>query len=148
MRTKQAVAEAVRGRRAVRRATPTGQVLAKPGQPLEAEQIDLLRAGTRRRDRVSGLRRLHWPRGGRDWPWSSLLFLLCGVHMRYRQRGPLASLARLIVHPVAGRGRRGAGPLGRPTPWRAELVPLLLFGMTMAIVYRQELALLLSGVLA
>jgi putative nucleotidyltransferase with HDIG domain len=33
-------------------------------------------------------------------------------------------------------------------PWRAELVPLMLFGMTMAIVYRQELALLLSGVLA
>ncbi len=33
-------------------------------------------------------------------------------------------------------------------PWRAELVPLLLFGMTMAIVYRQELALLMSGVLA
>ena len=32
--------------------------------------------------------------------------------------------------------------------WRAELVPLMLFGMTMAIVYRQELALLLSGVLA
>ena len=33
-------------------------------------------------------------------------------------------------------------------PWRAELVPLMLFGMTMSIVYRQELALLLSGVLA
>ena len=32
--------------------------------------------------------------------------------------------------------------------WRAELVPLMLFGMTMAIVYRQEVALLLSGVLA
>ena len=31
-------------------------------------------------------------------------------------------------------------------PWRAELAPLMLFGMTMAIVYRQELALLLSGV--
>ena len=32
--------------------------------------------------------------------------------------------------------------------WRAELVPLMLFGMTMAIVYRQELALLLAGMLA
>jgi hypothetical protein len=32
--------------------------------------------------------------------------------------------------------------------WRAELVPLMLFGMTMAIVYRQEVALLMTGVLS
>ncbi len=32
--------------------------------------------------------------------------------------------------------------------WRGELVPVLLFGMTMAIVYRQELALLLAGMVA
>ena len=41
-----------------------------------------------------------------------------------------------------------AWPVGRRGPWRGELVPLLLFGMTMAIVYRQEVALLLSGLLA
>lgn len=32
--------------------------------------------------------------------------------------------------------------------WRAELIPLLLFGQTVAIAYRQELALLLSGIVA
>ena len=32
--------------------------------------------------------------------------------------------------------------------WRGEILPLLLFGMTMAIVYRLEFALLLTGVLS
>ncbi len=32
--------------------------------------------------------------------------------------------------------------------WRAELIPLLLFGMTVAIAHNQELALLLSSAVA
>ena len=33
-------------------------------------------------------------------------------------------------------------------PWRAELLPVLLFGQMTAIAYRQELAILLSGTLS
>ena len=70
------------------------------------------------------------------------------MHMRYRQRGPLASLSRLgfilAMATIAVVLSRWASA----DAWRGELVPVLLFGMTMAIVYRQELALLLSGVLA
>ena len=49
-----------------------------------------------------------------------------------------------------GRRRRGAGALGRirRTPGAPNCVPVLLFGMMMAIVYRQELALLLAGAVA
>ena len=69
--------------------------------------------------------------------------------MRYRQRGPLASLTRLIVLLLLADRHGGAGALGRSAnAWRGELVPVLLFGMIMAIVYRQELALLLAGVVA
>ncbi len=77
-----------------------------------------------------------------------VMFVLCGIYMRYRQRGPLASLTRLSVilalAVITVAVSRWA-PVGR---WRAEIVPLMLFGMTMAIVYRQELAVLLCGVLA
>ena len=74
--------------------------------------------------------------------------MLCGIYMRYRQRGPLASLTRLSVILVLAVATVALAAWAAGDPWRAELVPLLLFGMTMAIVYRQELALLLSGVVA
>ena len=72
------------------------------------------------------------------------LFTLCGMYMRYRQRGIQAGLDRL------------AGALGLAVgtvflavavdPYRAELAAVILFGMIVAIAYRQELALLFSGV--
>jgi hypothetical protein len=77
-----------------------------------------------------------------------VLFLLCGAYMRYKQPGPLASVRRLLGLLVLAVGTVALARVASLDPWRAELVPLMLFGMTMAIVYRQELALLFSGVLA
>ena len=77
-----------------------------------------------------------------------VLFILCGMYMRFRQRGPLARLGRLTVMLLLAVGTVAVARAASVEPWRAELVPLMLFGMTMSIVYRQELALLLSGVLA
>jgi putative nucleotidyltransferase with HDIG domain len=77
-----------------------------------------------------------------------VLLLLCGVYMRYRQRGPPASVGRLVGLLVLAVGTVALARAASLDPWRAELVPLMVFGMTMAIVYRQELAILLSGVLA
>ena len=74
--------------------------------------------------------------------------LLCGIYMRYRQRGPLASLTRLIVLLLMAVAAVGAARWAAAGPWHAELLPVLLFGMIMAIVYRQELALLLAGAVA
>ena len=65
------------------------------------------------------------------------LSVLCGIYMRYRHRGPLASLTRLSIAAGLMAIAGGAGPLGfGRRRWRAELIPLLLFGMTMAIAYR------------
>ncbi|MDY0169024.1 MAG: HDIG domain-containing protein [Thermoguttaceae bacterium] len=76
------------------------------------------------------------------------LFVLCGVYMRYRQRGPLASVVRLNVMLLLAIITVALCRVASHDAWRAELVPLMLFGMTMAIVHRQELGLLLSAVTA
>ena len=128
-----------------------GQPLAKAGQPLGYPQISLLRL----EHTEAMAQRAHehvWQLIARGLAVTSLIFvglLLCGIHMRYRQRGPLASLTRLIVLLLMAIAAVGlARWAGLADAWRGEIVPVLLFGMIMAIVYRQELALLMSGVVA
>ena len=76
------------------------------------------------------------------------LFVLCGMYMRYRQRGPLASATRLTVLLMLAILTVILARIASHDAWRAEIVPLMLFGMTVAIVHRQELGLLLSAVVA
>lgn len=125
-----------------------GQPLAKAGQPLDySPQLDLLYreyiAAMSERPLATSLARA---------AAISLLvfiaFVLCGVHMRYRRRGPLASLTRLIVLLLMAVATVAVARWGSGNAWRGELAAVLLFAMTMAIVYRQELALLLAGVVS
>ena len=124
-----------------------GQPLAAAGQPLDAKKIELLKLEY---DAFLAQR----PLARRLASAAAMFFMvfglliLCGVYMRYRQRGPLASLGRLTVILLLALATVLLARWAADDAWRAELAPLLLFGMTMAIVYRQELALLLSGVLA
>ncbi|MGO8688967.1 MAG: HD family phosphohydrolase [Thermoguttaceae bacterium] len=126
---------------------PVGSSVALAEHPLDAEQIELLKL-----EYAAYL--AHRPAALRLARTAAVLFLLfallmlCGIHMRYRQRGPLASLGRLSVILVLALATVVLARWAALDPWRAELAPLLLFGMTMAIVYRQELALLMSGILA
>jgi len=77
-----------------------------------------------------------------------MMLVLCGIYARYRQRGPLASFGRLSVILALAVITVALSRWAPVERWRAGIVPLMLFGMTMAIVYRQELAVLLCGVLA
>jgi putative nucleotidyltransferase with HDIG domain len=124
-----------------------GQVLARVGQPLGAEQIELLEleydAAMNRRPVGEKLER-----AGAVIAMVFVAFLLCGIQMRWRQRGPLTSLTRLIVLLLLAITTVAAARWASADAWRGEIVPLLLFGMVMAIVYRQELALMLSGILS
>jgi cyclic-di-AMP phosphodiesterase PgpH len=143
--TKQEIENAVRSVGPVVVEYAAGQTLAKAGEHLERAQVALLGTEYARameqRSPVALLRR-----AAAVTALVFAAFVLCGVYMRYRQRGPLASMTRLIVLVLlAITAVVFAGWVAAP-PWRAELVPLLLFGMTMAIVYRRELALLLAGV--
>lgn len=77
-----------------------------------------------------------------------VMLVLCGIYMRYRQRGPLASFARLSVILALAVTTVAVSRWPPVVVLGAEITPLMLFGMTMAIVYRQELSVLLCGVLA
>ena len=74
------------------------------------------------------------------------MYVLCGFYIFHREQHLLGDLRRfstilcLFVLVVA------LGWLFAKDHWRAELVPLVLFGMIITIAYRQELALLLSAV--
>jgi membrane-associated HD superfamily phosphohydrolase len=121
-----------------------GQTLAPANKPLDKEQIELLA--------------LEYAKAMHGRPISKMIarsiavtgsmfvaMLLCGIYMRYRQRGPLASLTRLLVLMLLSVVVVGAARWCGLAEWPTELMPVLLFGMMMAIVYRQELALLLTG---
>lgn len=125
-----------------------GQPLVKAGETLDYPRIDLLR-----REYVEAMnQRPFIKKANRSIAATGLIFaglLICGIHMRYRQRGPLASLTQLIVLLLFATATVGlARWSGMANPWQGELAPVLLFGMIMAIVYRQELALLLAGVVS
>ena len=122
-------------------------VLADAGEPLDSESIALLAAEhaaycAERPLRMRLLRALTMALVAFS------LFVLCGVYMRYRQRGPLASVVRLNVMLLLAIVTVALSRAASHDAWRAELVPLMLFGITMAIVHRQELGLLLSAVTA
>ena len=124
-----------------------GQTLAKADRPLTYEQIDLLKL-----EYASAMDRRHSQQIGkmlsRGAAVVSLVFaalVLCGIYMRCRQRGPLARLTRLLVLMSLAICTVALARWAAADPWRGEILPVLLFGMTMTIVYKQELALLLSG---
>ncbi len=124
-----------------------GELLAAAGKPLDAQEMERLRLEYRA---ILAQR----PLGVKFVRTSAVLamifgmFILCGVYMRYRQRGPLASTVRLTVILLMAVVTVALARWASADEWRAEIIPPMLFGMTVAIVYRQELALLLSVVLA
>ncbi|MEO8493799.1 MAG: HDIG domain-containing metalloprotein [Planctomycetota bacterium] len=76
------------------------------------------------------------------------MYVLCGSYLFFHERRLLTDTRRLatmlalvvatviICHTAAG------------DRWRADIIPITLFGMTVAVAYRRELALLLSAVVA
>jgi putative nucleotidyltransferase with HDIG domain len=73
------------------------------------------------------------------------LYVLCGFYIYHRDPrivddlGRLATLLSLVIITVV------LIVVTSANNWHAELVPLMLFGMTVAIAYEQEIALLLSA---
>jgi hypothetical protein len=124
-----------------------GDRLAKAGEAIDQPKLELLKAEYA----AFLLKRKFWERFCRG---SAVLlvvfamFTLCGMYMRYRQRGVQAELDRLAGALGLAVATVAAAVWASVDPWRAEPVWLILFGMTMAIAYRQELALLFTGVVS
>ena len=76
------------------------------------------------------------------------MYVLCGSYLFFHERRLLTDTRRLatmlglvVVTVVLCRAAAG-------DRWRAEVIPMTLFGITVAIAYRRELALLLSAVVS
>lgn len=124
-----------------------GQALAAAGQPIRAEQWNLLRleheAMLARRSSRDIL-----VRAAAIFAMILGLFGLCALYVFARERRLMVSLSRLgtmlflmVLTVVLARW-------ASEDAWRAEIIPLLLLGQTVAIAYGRELALLVIGVTA
>ncbi|HWA97242.1 MAG TPA: HDIG domain-containing protein, partial [Pirellulales bacterium] len=123
------------------------QVLAPASKPLDPLALNILTLEYR-----EYIAQLGWPqRVERSFAVFGLLatiFGLSGYYFYLHERRIINDLFRLVILLV---GSIAAVALVRwvsADPWRAELIPLLLFGMTMAIAYHRDVALLLSVALA
>ena len=119
--------------------------LAAAGEPLQDEQLQLLRREylqvIANRDLGSRVRRTF-----AIWGMFLALYTLCGFYIQARQPAVISDLVRFaslltltIISVVL------AHFVNRYVLGTATVIPLLLFGMTAAIAYQQELALLLSA---
>ncbi len=147
--TARAMDEAAAAVEPVMEAYPAERLLAKAGEPLDEEKIELLwleyQASLAPEVRSLPAR---IARGTAVIAMIFTMFVLCGVYMRYRQSGPLAHWRRLSGILLMAVAAVAVCRLASADAWRGEILPVMLFGMTMAVVYRQELALLLSGALS
>ncbi len=125
--------------------------LAKAGLPLDTAALDLLHSEYEAE--LAKLPLSHMiARSLAIFGMFAALYLLCGFYIHARHRMLLsdfrrfAALLGLCVLTIA-LCRMASGDRLQ-ADWRAELIPLLLFAMTVAIAYNQELALMLTSALA
>jgi hypothetical protein len=122
-----------------------GQTLAEAGQPLRKEQIRALRAEheawTAQRSLVQRLARAVAVVGvvlG--------LFALCGLYLFTAERRLIVNIRRLGLMLALAVATIAVAYWVAADVGRAEIIPLVLFGQTVAIAYRRQLALLVAGV--
>ncbi len=75
------------------------------------------------------------------------MYTLSGFYILYREPTIFRNLGRFSAMLLMFVGAVGLAVMARDDAWRAESIPIMLFGMTVAIVYKQELALLLTAAL-
>ncbi|MBW3596170.1 MAG: HDIG domain-containing protein [Planctomycetes bacterium] len=76
------------------------------------------------------------------------LFVLCGFYILRRERRVIDDFRSFLVLMTVVVLTVGLMWVAANDRWRLELVPMLVFGMTLTIAYRQELSLLLAAAVA
>jgi len=124
-----------------------GDVLAEAGEPVDDEEIGLLRrehdAFVRQEDTRQRVARTIAMLG-----MLAALFGLTGFHLHLHDRDLLADLGRLVSLVGLALVAIVLCMLAAGDAWRAEVVPLLIFAMTVALAFGQELALLVAAEVA
>lgn len=121
-----------------------GQPLAFAGKPLGPEQMELLRREHETFLADSGRTGARIVRGLAVLGLIGAMFALCAGFVIHRHQRVFQSLSRFaLLLAIAALAVILARWLARDA-WRAEIVPLVLFGLTVAIAFGRELALLLT----
>jgi putative nucleotidyltransferase with HDIG domain len=125
----------------------SGMLLAAAGKPIQPETLSLLRSEHEQYVASLGLPR-RAERSAAVFGLILSLYVLCGYYMYFREPKLLgdlrlfATLLASVVFVIA------AVHWTTVDPWRAELIPLLLFGMTFGIAYHRDVALILATSMA
>ena len=124
-----------------------GDVLVEAGESVADEELGLLRrehdAFVRQEDARQRVARVVAMLG-----MLAALFGLAGFHLRLHDRDLLADLGRLVSLVSLTLVTIVLCVLAAGDAWRAEVVPLLVFAMTVALAFGQELALLVAAEVA
>ena len=118
--------------------------LARGSQPLGASEIELLQE-----EHEAWIAGLSWwdtlARSAASFGMYFALYLLCGVYLFFRRFDLLKNIRKYITLQTSVVLTVTLCKLVSNGAWQLELIPLMLFGMTSAIAYRQEIALLFSA---
>lgn len=76
------------------------------------------------------------------------MYVLCGTYLYFHERRLLTDTRRFATMLGLAVVTVVLCHIAEEDRWRAEVIPMTLFGMTVAIAYRRELALLLSAVVS
>ena len=127
---------------------PRGELLAAAGEPLSADDVDLLRreheaVAERFTSRERFYSRLY--RSLAIWGLIVALYCVCGYHIVYRKLSLSHRFTELAAMLLAVVMCVGLARWVATDPWRAELIWILLLGMTICVAYGRELALMLTS---
>ena len=121
--------------------------LAKGGKPIDAAELELLQ-----REHSEFASQLGWGAWlGHSFASLGLyvaMYILCGYYVYFREPRLRKNVRRLAILLATVVLTIILCRVTSENSLRAEMVPLILFGMTMAIAYEQEMALLLSAAVA
>ncbi len=124
-----------------------GDLLADAGLPLDADDVQILDREHREYVRQQDARQ----RIGRALALFGLfaaMFALSGFYIHLHHRDVLADLGHVATLVGLSAATVVLCLLSADEAWRAEIVPLLVFAMTVAIAYDEDLALLLAAEVA
>jgi hypothetical protein len=122
---------------------PKSPELVRAGETLTPETIQLLKLN--HTHEVSRLSRAHGViRSLATLGMIFALYSLCGYFIYHQDRRLLNDLRRFATLLLLVIVSAAMACWAWPYPWRAEIVPVLIFGMTCGIAYKRELSLLLS----
>jgi putative nucleotidyltransferase with HDIG domain len=126
---------------------PVGKKLAEGGRPLTNPELSLLR--TEHDARVAAMT---WSdKVGylvADWSLYLALLVPCGAFLYFREPRLVTDMRRLATLLAFAVLTVTVCAFDHSFQWRIGLIPLIIFGATMAIAYSRELALLLSTAVA